>query len=42
VALTAGEMKGRLVPSWHELENILTHFPKAVPEIPVNNVEKAA
>jgi uncharacterized glyoxalase superfamily protein PhnB len=24
------------------LENMLTHFPKAVPEIPVSNVEKAA
>jgi predicted lactoylglutathione lyase len=42
VALTAGEMKGRLVPNWRKLENMLTHFPKAVPEIPVSNVEKAA
>ncbi|MDQ2841444.1 MAG: VOC family protein [Acidobacteriota bacterium] len=41
-ALTAGEMKGRLVPNWRMLENMLTHFPKAVPEIPVSNVEKAA
>ena len=42
VALTAGEMKGRLVPNWCKLENMLTHFPKAVPEIPVKEVEKAA
>ena len=42
MALTAGEMKGRLVPNWCKLENMLTHFSKAVPEIPVSNVEKAA
>src|SRR5215472_14864655 len=34
--------KGRLVPNWCKLENMLTHFPRAVPEIPVSNVEKAA
>src|SRR5579864_4795822 len=27
---------------WRTLENMLTHFPQAVPEIPVSNVEKAA
>ena len=27
---------------WRKLENMLTHFPQAVPEIPVSNVEKAA
>ncbi len=30
------------VPNWRKLGNMLTHFPKAVPEIPVSNVEKAA
>src|SRR5262249_53664478 len=29
--------RGRLVPNWRKLENMLTHFPKAVPEIPVSN-----
>ena len=38
-ALSAGEMKGRLVPNWCKLENMLTHFPKAFPEIPISNVE---
>ena len=32
----------RLVSNWRKLETMLTHFPKAVPEIPVSNVEKAA
>jgi catechol 2,3-dioxygenase-like lactoylglutathione lyase family enzyme len=27
---------------WGKLGDMLTHFPKAVPEIPVSNVEKAA
>ena len=27
---------------WHKLESMLTHFPKAVPEIPVSHVDKAA
>jgi hypothetical protein len=31
-----------LSPRWRKLENMLTHFPQAVPEIPVNNVEQAA
>lgn len=30
------------MPHWRKLENMLTHFPKAVPEIPVSSVEKAA
>jgi uncharacterized glyoxalase superfamily protein PhnB len=32
----------RLKPNWLKLENMLTGFPPAVPEIPVTNVEKAA
>ena len=27
---------------WHKLERMLTHFPQAVPEIPVSNIDKAA
>ena len=42
VALTAGEMKRPVAPNCRKLENMLTHFPKAVPEIPGSNVEKAA
>jgi hypothetical protein len=34
-------MKGRSVPNGPKPENMLTHFPKAVPDIPVSNVEKA-
>ena len=34
-------MKGRL-PNCRKLKNMLTHFPQAVPEVPVSNVEKAA
>jgi len=39
VALTAREIKGRLVAKSALLENMLTHFPKAFPEIPISNVE---
>src|SRR5260370_435824 len=35
-------MKGRLAPNLGKLENVLMHFPQAVPEIPVSNVDKAA
>ena len=28
--------------NWGNLENMLSHFPKAVPEIPVSNIDKAA
>jgi uncharacterized glyoxalase superfamily protein PhnB len=32
----------RLEPTGVKLESMLTHFPQAVPEIPVSNAEKAA
>ena len=35
-------MRRSLLSNSRKLENMLTHFPKAVPEIPVSNVEKAA
>ena len=42
VALTAREIKGRLVAKSALLENMLTHSSKAVPEIAVSNIKKAA
>src|SRR5215471_20401620 len=42
IAITAPEMKHRLASSSRKLENMITQFPQAVPEIPVSNVEKAA
>lgn len=36
-----GTVRGK-IDHWCTLENMLTHFPMAVPEIPVSNVEKAA
>src|SRR5215469_6164604 len=33
---------GKVLPKTSKLENRLTHFHKAIPEIPVSNVEKAA
>ena len=40
----SSRVRGNVVSSrnWPKLENMLTHFPMAVPEIPVSNVEKAA
>jgi predicted lactoylglutathione lyase len=35
-------MKRCPAPDWRKLGNMLTDFPKAVPEIPVSDVEKAA
>jgi len=42
IAITAREMKYRLASNSRKLENMITQFPQAVPEIPVSNVEKAA
>jgi len=42
IAITAREMKHRLASNSRKLENMITQFPQAVPEIPVSNVEKAA
>jgi len=42
IAITAPEMKHRLASNSRKLENMITQFPQAVPEIPVSNVEKAA
>src|SRR5205085_7941469 len=42
IAITAHEMKTSSASNSRKLENMITLFPKAVPEIPVSNVEKAA
>src|SRR5499425_96020 len=42
IAITAREMKHRLASNSRKLENMITQFPQAVPEIPVINVEKSA
>jgi uncharacterized glyoxalase superfamily protein PhnB len=31
-----------IAPKWHKLKSMLAGFPKAVPEIPVNNLDEAA
>ena len=42
IAITAHEMKTSSASNSRKLENMITQFPQAVPEIPVSNVEKAA
>jgi hypothetical protein len=36
-----GTVSAAKPPNWRKLENMLTHFPKAIPEIPVTNVKNA-